>query len=192
MGRGRLEAFSDGVLAIIITIMVLELRSPEGEGVWALLSMAPIFFSYVLSFVYVGIYWTNHHHLLQACRRVSRGVLWANLHLLFWLSLVPFATRWIGENHYAALPTAVYGLNLLLAAVAYWILQQAIISNEGKNSLLRMAIGRDLKGRLSLLLYALAVLAAFAAPWLAQAIYVLVALVWIIPDRSIEQALLEE
>ena len=132
------------------------------------------------------------HHLLQACRRVSSGVLWANLHLLFWLSLVPFATRWIGENHYASLPTAVYGLNLLLAAVAYWILQQAIISNEGKNSLLRKAIGRDLKGRLSLLLYALAVLAAFAAPWLSQAIYVVVALIWIIPDRRIEQALLEE
>ncbi|CAK6694289.1 TMEM175 family protein [Synechococcus sp. BA-124 BA4] len=192
MGRGRLEAFSDGVLAIIITIMVLELKSPEGDGVWALLSLAPIFFSYVLSFVYVGIYWNNHHHLLQACRRVSSGVLWANLHLLFWLSLVPFATRWIGENHYAALPTAVYGLNLLLAAVAYWILQQAIIRNDGQNSLLRKAIGRDLKGRLSLLLYALAVLAAFAAAWLAQAIYVLVALIWIIPDRRIEQALLEE
>jgi uncharacterized membrane protein len=191
MGRGRLEAFSDGVLAIIITIMVLELKSPEGEGVVALLSLAPIFFSYVLSFLYIGIYWNNHHHLLQACRRVSSGVLWANLHLLFWLSLVPFATRWIGENHYAALPTAVYGVNLLLAALAYWILQQAIISNEGKNSLLRKAIGSDLKGRLSLLLYAVAVLAAFAAPWLAQAIYVLVALIWIIPDRRIEQALLE-
>ncbi len=192
MGRGRLEAFSDGVLAIIITIMVLELKSPEGEGVVALLALAPIFLSYVLSFLYIGIYWNNHHHLLQACRRVSSGVLWANLHLLFWLSLVPFATRWIGENHYAALPTAVYGINLLLAAVAYWILQQAIISNEGKNSLLRKAIGRDLKGRLSLLLYAVAVLAAFAAPWLAQAIYVLVALIWIIPDRRIEQALMEE
>lgn len=192
MGRGRLEAFSDGVLAIIITIMVLELKSPEGEGVVALLSLAPIFLSYVLSFLYIGIYWNNHHHLLQACRRVSSGVLWANLHLLFWLSLVPFATRWIGENHDAALPTAVYGVNLLLAAVAYWILQQAIISNDGQNSLLRKAIGRDLKGRLSLLLYALAVLAAFAAPWLAQAVYVLVALIWIIPDRRIEQALLEE
>jgi uncharacterized membrane protein len=192
MGRGRLEAFSDGVLAIIITIMVLELKSPEGEGARALLSLAPIFLSYVLSFVYVGIYWTNHHHLLQACRRVSSGVLWANLHLLFWLSLVPFASRWIGENHDAALPTAVYGLNLLLAAVAYWILQQAIIRNDGQNSLLRKAIGRDLKGRLSLLLYALAVASAFAAAWLAQAIYVLVAMIWIIPDRRIEEALLEE
>lgn len=192
MGRGRLEAFSDGVLAIIITIMVLELKSPEGEGVVALLALAPIFLSYVLSFLYIGIYWNNHHHLLQACRRVSSGVLWANLHLLFWLSLVPFATRWIGENHFAALPTAVYGIILLLAAVAYWILQQVIIRNDGKNSLLRKAIGRDLKGRLSLLLYAVAVLAAFAAPWLAQAIYVLVALIWIIPDRRIEQALLEE
>lgn len=180
------------MLAIIITIMVLELKSPEGEGVRALLSLAPIFFSYVLSFVYIGIYWNNHHHLLQACRQVSSGVLWANLHLLFWLSLVPFATRWIGENHYAALPTAVYGLNLLLAAVAYWILQQAIIHNDGQNSLLRKAIGRDLKGRISLLLYALAILAAFAAAWLAQAVYVLVALIWIIPDRRIEQALLEE
>ncbi|WP_094556606.1 TMEM175 family protein [Synechococcus sp. 1G10] len=192
MGSGRLEAFSDGVLAIIITIMVLELKSPEGEGAGALLSLAPIFFSYVLSFVYVGIYWTNHHHLLQACRRVSSGVLWANLHLLFWLSLVPFATRWIGENHYASLPTAVYGINLLLAAMAYWILQQAIISNDGQTSLLRKAIGRDLKGRISLLLYAMAVLAAFALPWLAQAIYVLVALIWIIPDRRIEQALIED
>ncbi|MCP9799881.1 TMEM175 family protein [Synechococcus sp. RedBA-s] len=192
MGRGRLEAFSDGVLAIIITIMVLELKSPEGEGVGALLALAPIFFSYVLSFLYIGIYWNNHHHLLQACRRVSSGVLWANLHLLFWLSLVPFATRWIGENHYAALPTAVYGVNLLLAAVAYWILQQAIISNDGDTSPLRRAIGRDWKGRLSQLLYVLAVLVAFAAPWLAQAIYLLVALIWIIPDRRIEQALLEE
>lgn len=189
MGTGRLEAFSDGVLAIIITIMVLELKSPASEGVAALLGLAPVFLSYVLSFLYVGIYWNNHHHLLHACQRVSASVLWANLHLLFWLSLFPFVTRWIGENHYAALPTAIYGLNLLLAAFAYWILQQAIIAAEGPNSLLRRAIGRDTKGRLSLLLYAVAVPLSFLLPALAQAIYVLVALIWIVPDRRIEQVI---
>lgn len=176
MGTGRLEAFSDGVLAIIITIMVLELKSPAAEGVEGLLSLAPVFLSYVLSFLYVGIYWNNHHHLFHVCQRVSGGVLWANLHLLFWLSLFPFATRWIGENHYAALPTAIYGLNLLLAGVAYWILQQSIIAAEGPDSLLRRAIGRDAKGRGSVALYAIAVLASFVLPAVAQAIYVLVAL----------------
>lgn len=189
MGTGRLEAFSDGVLAIIITIMVLELRSPATEGVGALLALAPVFLSYVLSFLYVGIYWNNHHHLLHVCQRVSGGVLWANLHLLFWLSLFPFATRWIGENHYSSIPTAIYGLNLLLAGFAYWILQQAIMAAEGPDSLLRRAIGRDTKGRASVALYAVAVLVAFGLPALAQAIYVLVALIWIVPDRRIEQVI---
>ncbi len=189
MGTGRLEAFSDGVLAIIITIMVLELHPPAGEGVGALLTLTPVLLSYLLSFVYIGIYWNNHHHVFHACQRVSGGVLWANLNLLFWLSLFPFVTRWIGENHYAAMPTAIYGLNLLLAGFAYWILQQTIIATEGPESLLRRAIGRDAKGKASLLLYAFGAAIAFVFPWLAQAIYVLVALIWIVPDRRIEKAL---
>ena len=152
MGKGRLEAFSDGVIAIIITIMVLELKVPHGDGIEALAPLLPVFFSYVLSFVYVGIYWNNHHHMLHACHKVTGPILWANLHLLFWLSLFPFATGWVGENHFAALPTAVYGAVLLLAAVSYWTLQQVIIASQGHNSLLKKAVGNDWKGKLSLLI----------------------------------------
>ena len=189
MGTGRLEAFSDGVLAIIITIMVLELRAPHEASVGALAPLLPAILSYVLSFVYLGIYWNNHHHMLHVTRRVSGAVLWANLHLLFWLSLVPFVTAWMGENHFAAAPTAVYGVVLLLAAIAYWILQRAIVAAEGPDSLLATAVGRDWKGNLSPVLYVLAIGAAFVSPWIAGAIYVLVALLWLVPDRRIERAL---
>lgn len=187
MQKNRLEAFSDGVLAIILTIMVLEMKVPHGEGWDALLPLAPVFLSYVLSFLYVGIYWNNHHHMLHATRKVSGGVLWANLHLLFWLSLLPFVTGWMGENHFASLPTALYGVVLLMAGVAYWILSRAIIAAEGASSLLAKAIGRDRKGVLSVLLYAAAIPLAFVNQWVAQAIFVVVALVWLVPDRRIER-----
>lgn len=187
MQKNRLEAFSDGVLAIILTIMVLEMKVPHGEGWDALRPLAPVFLSYVLSFLYVGIYWNNHHHMLHAARKVSGGVLWANLHLLFWLSLLPFVTGWMGENHFAALPTALYGFVLLMAGVAYWILSRSIIAAEGAGSLLAKAIGRDRKGALSVLLYALAIPLAFVNQWVAQAIFVVVALVWLVPDRRIER-----
>ncbi|TCT23206.1 TMEM175 family protein [Thermomonas haemolytica] len=186
MGKGRLEAFSDGVLAIVITIMVLELKVPHGSDLASLQPLLPVFLSYVLSFVYVGIYWNNHHHMLHATRRVSGGVLWANLHLLFWLSLFPFATAWMGENHFTAVPTAAYGVVLLMAAIAYWVLQQRIITLEGPDSLLARAVGADIKGKLSPLAYLLAIALAFVQPWLAWAVYVLVALVWLVPDRRIE------
>ena len=186
MGKGRLEAFSDGVIAIIITIMVLELKVPHGSDLASLAPLLPVFLSYVLSFVYVGIYWNNHHHMLQAARKVSGSVLWANLHLLFWLSLVPFATAWMGENHFAALPTAMYGVVLLMAAIAYWILQQRIIAVEGHDSLLARATGNDFKGRLSPLFYLSGIALAFVQPWLSCALYVLVALAWLVPDRRIE------
>ena len=189
MGKGRLEAFSDGVLAIVITIMVLELKVPHGEDVAALQPLAPVFASYVLSFVYIGIYWNNHHHMLHACSRISGAVLWANLHLLFWLSLFPFATGWMGENHFAALPTAIYGAVLLMAACSYWVLQQTIIRSEGSGSLLKRAVGSDWKGKLSPLLYVTAIASTALSPWLAQAIYVVVALIWLIPDRRIEHVL---
>lgn len=189
MGKNRLEAFSDGVLAIIITIMVLELKVPHGETPDALLPLLPVFLSYVLSFVYIGIYWNNHHHMLQAATRVSGPMLWANLHLLFWLSLFPFATGWMGENHFAAVPSALYGLVLLMAAIAYWLLEQTIIASEGPASVLRRAVGRDWKGRLSPLLYSAAIAATFLAPWVAQAIYVGVAILWLVPDPRIERAL---
>ena len=188
MGKQRLEAFSDGVIAIIITIMVLELKVPHGETLATLAPLAPVFVSYVLSFIYVGIYWNNHHHMLHAAGKVSASVLWANLHLLFWLSLFPFATGWMGENHFAALPTAVYGLVLLLAAIAYWLLQQAIIAAQGPESVLQRAVGSDWKGKLSPVLYAIAIPLAFWSPVLAQAIYALVALLWLVPDRRIENA----
>jgi uncharacterized membrane protein len=191
MGRSRLEAFSDGVLAIIITIMVLELKAPHDADLNALRQLLPAFLSYVLSFVYLGIYWNNHHHMLQSVRHVSGAILWANLHLLFWLSLFPFATAWMGENHFAAAPTAVYGLVQLLAAIAYWILQRAIIARQGRDSLLAVAVGRDVKGKLSPALYVVAIAAATVAPWVAWAIYVAVALIWLIPDRRIERALAE-
>jgi uncharacterized membrane protein len=189
MTKSRMEAFSDGVIAVIITILVLELKVPHGESVDALAPVVPVFLSYVLSFIYVGIYWNNHHHMLHATRRVTGPVLWANLHLLFWLSLVPFTTAWMGENHFSAAPTALYGAVLLLAAIAYWILQQVIIAAEGPDSLLRKLIGRrDWKGKRSPVLYAIAIPMAFWSPVLAQSIYVLVALMWLVPDRRIENA----
>lgn len=191
MGKNRLEAFSDGVLAIIITIMVLELKVPHGDSISALQPLISVFFSYLLSFVYVGIYWNNHHHMLHAAGKVSGSVLRANLHLLFWLSLLPFATGWMGENHFSALPAAVYGLVLLMAALAYWVLARAIIATDGQNGLLAKAIGRDRKGNLSIVLYALAIPLAFVASWLAIAIYVLVALIWVIPDQRIEKIMPE-
>jgi uncharacterized membrane protein len=186
MQKNRLEAFSDGVIAIIITIMVLELHAPHGTTLAALQEKLPIFLNYVLSFIYVGIYWNNHHHMLHTIKRVTGGVLWANLHLLFWLSLFPFATAWMGNNHLAATPTAAYGGVLFMAAGAYWILQQTIIASEGRDSLLARAVGRDWKGKLSLLLYLVAILLAFVSVWLAVGIYVLVALIWLVPDRRIE------
>jgi uncharacterized membrane protein len=189
MGKGRLEAFSDGVIAIIITIMVLEMRAPHGDSLQSLLPLLPIFLSYVLSFVYVGIYWNNHHHMLQACSKVSGSILWANLHFLFWLSLFPFATAWMGENHFASVPSALYGVVLLMAAVAYWVLQQTIIAAEGPTSVLKSAVGGDWKGKLSPLVYLAAIASTFWVQWLAQALYVLIALVWLIPDRRIEHAL---
>lgn len=191
MGKARLEAFSDGVIAIIITIMVLEMKVPHGETVDALLPLLPVFLSYILSFIYVGIYWNNHHHMLHTVKRVSGSVLWANLHLLFWLSLFPFATGWLGENHFAALPSALYGMALLMAACAYFILQHAIISSEGEKSLLKAAVGQDKKGKFSLVLYVIAVILAFWQTWLAQLIYIAVAIMWLIPDRRIENALQE-
>jgi uncharacterized membrane protein len=189
MQKTRLEAFSDGVLAIIITIMVLEMKVPHGDDIGALRPLLPVFFSYVLSFLYVGIYWNNHHHMLHAARRVTGGVLWANLHLLFWLSLFPFVTGWMGENHFAPMPTALYGGVLLMAGAAYWILARAIIGGEGEHSLLAKAIGSDRKGKLSVALYAAAIPLAFVNQWIAQAIYVAVALMWLVPDKRIERTL---
>jgi uncharacterized membrane protein len=187
MRTTRLEAFSDAVLAIIITIMVLELRVPHEAQLAALGPVWPVFVSYVLSFVNLGIYWNNHHHMLHVCRRVTGGILWANLHLLFWLSLVPFVTAWMGENNFAPVPTAAYGLVLLLAAVAYWILQRTIIRSQGSESLLARAVGRDVKGKLSPLMYLLAIPAAFVHQAIAGALYVAVALMWLFPDQRIER-----
>ncbi|NTV10051.1 MAG: DUF1211 domain-containing protein [Zoogloea sp.] len=189
MGKGRLEAFSDGVLAIIITIMVLELKVPHGADFAALQPLLPVLLSYMLSFVYVGIYWNNHHHMLHATQQISGAILWANLHLLFWLSLIPFVTGWMGENQFAAAPTALYGVVLLMAALAYWVLQTLIIASQGNDSLLAHAIGSDIKGKLSPLFYAAAIPAAFYSRWLAGSLYVLVALMWLIPDRRIERAI---
>jgi uncharacterized membrane protein len=189
MGKSRLEAFSDGVIAIIITIMVLELKVPRGESIDALSPLIPVFLSYVLSFVYVGIYWNNHHHMLHTSHKVTGPMLWANLHLLFWLSLFPFATGWMGENHFAAAPSAVYGVVLLMAAVAYWILQQLIIGSQGPDSLLKKAVGNDWKGKVSPLIYLIAIPTAFWSQWISQALYVLVAVIWLVPDRRIERAL---
>ncbi len=189
MGTQRLEAFSDGVIAIIITIMVLELRPPHETDLQALRPLLPIFLSYVLSFVYLGIYWNNHHHMLHVTERVDGGVLWANLHLLFWLSLVPFVTAWMGENHFTSVPMALYGAVLLMAGVAYLILQRAIIRRQGADSILEVAVGRDLKGKLSPVFYLLAIVASFIRPWIAGVLYVLVALMWLIPDRRIERTM---
>lgn len=191
MGKNRLEAFSDGVIAIIITIMVLEMKVPHGETVDALLPLFPVFLSYILSFIYVGIYWNNHHHMLHTVKRISGSVLWANLHLLFWLSLFPFATGWLGENHFAALPSALYGMVLLMAACAYFILQHAIISSEGEKSLLKAAVGQDRKGKASLVLYIIAVIAAFWLTWVSHLIYIAVAIMWLIPDQRIENTFQE-
>jgi len=184
-----LEAFSDGVIAIIITIMVLELKVPHGDSVHELVPLLPVFLSYVLSFVYVGIYWNNHHHMLHATTAVTGAMLWANLHLLFWLSLFPFATGWMGENHFAAMPTALYGVVLLMAAIAYYVLQQTIIRAQGPGSILKQAIGRDWKGKLSPVLYVVAILVTIWSPGVAEAIFVTVALIWLIPDRRIENVL---
>jgi uncharacterized membrane protein len=189
MQKNRLEAFSDGVLAIIITIMVLEIKVPHGDSLDTLKPLLPVFFSYVLSFIYVGIYWNNHHHMLHAARKVSGGVLWANLHLLFWLSLLPFASGWMGENHFAPLPVALYGVVLLMAGFAYWLLARSIIKADGPDSLLAKAIGRDRKGNASVVAYLIAIPLTFFNEWLAGAIYVGVALMWLIPDRRIEKAL---
>jgi uncharacterized membrane protein len=189
MNKGRLEAFSDGVIAILITILVLELKVPHGVDLEALRPVLPVFLTYVLSFIYIGIYWNNHHHLLHATSRINGKILWANLHLLFWLSLIPFITGWMGENQFAPLPTAIYGTVMLLAAIAYQVLAYAIIAEQGENSPLADAMGKDWKGKLSMLLYAVAIPSAFANQWIADAIYVLVALIWFVPDRRIEARL---
>jgi len=188
MTKGRLEAFSDGVLAIVITIMVLELDVPHGDAtIAALAPIVPVFISYALSFVFVGIYWNNHHHMLHAAPRVDGRVLWANLHLLFWLSLIPFATGWMGENHFATWPSALYGVVLLLSGIAYFILARTLIAVNGRDSALARAVGKDVKGRVSIALYLAAIPLAFLAGWLALAIYVIVAIMWLVPDRRIEK-----
>lgn len=189
MGTERLEAFSDGVIAVIITIMVLELHAPHGTDPAALKPVLPVFLTYVLSFVYLGIYWSNHHHLLQAVEHVNGAVLWANLHLLFWLSLIPFTTAWAGENHFVAWPMAVYGLVLLLAAIAYYILARTLIALHGRSSPLARALGKDFKNKVSALLYAIAIPLAFVRSWVAGALYVVVAIIWLIPDRRIERSI---
>ncbi|VVD69659.1 TMEM175 family protein [Pandoraea soli] len=191
MGKSRLEAFSDGVIAIIITIMVLEMRAPHGSELSDLLPVAPTFLTYILSYIYVGLYWNNHHHLFHVVQRVSGSVLWANLHLLFWLSLVPFVTHWLGDNHFTAWPTALYGVVLFMAAVAYYLLTRALLAvhGAGGNAKLAAAVGRDVKGKLSVVAYALAIGLAFVMPALSLALYALVAAVWLIPDRRIEQVI---
>jgi uncharacterized membrane protein len=189
MNKGRFEAFSDGVIAIIITITVLEMKVPHGESVEALAPVVPVFLSYVLSFMFLGIYWNNHHHMLHATSEVTGSMLWANLHLLFWLSLIPFATGWMGENHFAAAPTALYGLVLLMAAIAYWILQQLIVAAQGHESVLKKAIGSDWKGKLSPLAYSIAIPMAFVSRSISLSLYLFVALIWLVPDKRIEKAL---
>ncbi len=187
MSKGRLEAFSDGVLAVIITIMVLEMKSPQGASLAALRPLIPIALSYVLSFVYVGIYWNNHHHLLHATERVNGATLWANLHLLFWLSLIPFTTTWVGQNHFESWPVAVYGMVLLLAGAAYFILTKALIKLHGRGSSLATSIGRDRKGQISIAIYAVAIPLAFVQPWISGTFYAIVAIMWLIPDPRIEK-----
>ena len=188
MGKNRLEAFSDGVIAIIITIMVLEMKVPHGDTMETLAPLLPVFMSYVLSFIYIGIYWNNHHHMLHTVTRVSGGILWANLHLLFWLSLFPYVTGWMGENHFAAAPSALYGGVLLAAAIAYFILQQTIIAEQGPKSPLKTMVGRDWKGKLSPFVYLIGIASTFFVSWVAQVLYVLVALLWLVPDRRIERS----
>jgi uncharacterized membrane protein len=189
MSKGRLEAFSDGVMAIIITIMVLEMKVPQGADLVALRPLIPVFLSYVLSFIYLGIYWNNHHHLLQAIQHVNGRILWANLHLLFWLSLIPFVTGWMGVNHFAAWPVVLYGTVLWLAGLAYFILTRTLIAHHGRDSALATALGRDFKGKASLVCYAVAIPLAFVNSWFAGVLYVLVAVMWLIPDRRLEKAL---
>ena len=189
MDKSRLEAFSDGTIAILITIMVLELKVPHSDNLAALRPLVPVFLSYVLSFIYLGIYWNNHHHLFQASQHVNGHVLWANLHLLFWLSLIPFVTAWTGENHFTAIPVACYGVVLLLAATAYNLLTHVLISHHGQDSTLAVAIGRDLKGKVSMAIYAVAIALAFVNSWLGFALYIVVAVMWLIPDRRIERAI---
>lgn len=189
MNKGRFEAFSDGVIAVIITIIVLEMQVPHGESFEALAPVFPVFLSYVLSFVYVGIYWNNHHHMLHATSAVTGAMLWANLHLLFWLSLIPFTTGWMGENHFAPAPVALYGVVLLFAAIAFRILQQLIINSQGQDSVLKKAIGSDWKGKLSLIVYAIAIPMAFASRWVSLGLYLFIALIWLVPNRRIEKAL---
>ena len=191
MSKGRLEAFSDGVLAIIITIMVLELKVPHGTEIADLQPLFPVFVSYLLSFVYIGIYWNNHHHMLHAASKVTGGILWANQHLLFWLSLVPFVTAWMGENHFAPTPVALYGVVLFMAACAYFILARALASHHGPDSRIARAIGEDFKGRISVAIYAIAILLAFYLPAAAGILYALVAIMWLVPDRRIEKVLAE-
>ena len=190
MTKGRMEAFSDGVIAIIITIMVLELRPPTGTDIASLTPLLPAFLSYALSFVFLGIYWSNHHHLLQAIKHVDGRVLWANLHLLFWLSLTPFVTAWMGENHFAPWPVALYGFVLLFSAIAYFILTKVLLAVHGKDSLLAAALGGDFKGQISLVIYAVAIMLSFVAPWASCALYVLVAIMWLVPDKRIEKTIM--
>jgi uncharacterized membrane protein len=192
MNKGRMEAFSDGVLAIIITIMVLEIKVPRGNDFKDLIPLIPIFFSYILSFIYLGIYWNNHHHLMQTVKKVSGGILWANLHLLFWLSLVPFVTGWIGENSFAQKPMALYGFILLMAAIAYYILQIQLIKSNGTDSILAKAVGKDLKGKLSPILYVIGIVLSWISTWISGAVFILVAFIWLIPDRRIERIIKEE
>lgn len=189
MTKGRMEAFSDGVLAIIITIMVLEIKVPHGQGFENLIPLLPIFLSYVLSFIYLGIYWNNHHHMLHTVKKISGKMLWANLHLLFWLSLIPFVTGWMGENHFAKEPMALYGLILLMAAISYFILQNIIIRSQGHDSILKHAVGKDIKGKISPILYIMGIGLAWVSPWASGSMYVLVALIWLIPDKRIEKTL---
>ena len=191
MGKNRIEAFSDGVIAIIIIIMVLEMKVPHGEGLSALYPLLPVLVSYVISFIYIGIYWNNHHHLFHAVKKVSGAVLWGNLHLLFWLSLVPFVTGWMGENHFAPLPVAIYGVVLFMAGAAYFILTILLVKDHGRDSPLATALGRDWKGKISVVIYAIAIPLAFWNQWLAIALYIVVAVIWFVPDRRIERALKE-
>lgn len=192
MGKTRLEAFSDGVIAIIITIMVLEMKVPHGDSWEALAPLLPVLLSYVLSFVYLGIYWNNHHHMLHTCHKVTGSMMWANLHLLFWLSLIPFTTGWMGENHFAAAPSAIYGVVLLMAAIAYWILQLLIIAMQGEDSILQKAVGNDWKGKASPVLYLIAICLSFWVQWVSIGIYIFVALLWVIPDRRVENVLMKK
>lgn len=192
MGRNRLEAFSDGVLAIIITIMVLELKVPHGDSLAALEPLFPVFLSYILSFIYIGIYWNNHHHLLHTAQKVTGKVLWANTHLLFWLSLVPFSTSWMGENHFTLWPVVLYGINLLMAGIAYYILAQSLIKVHGKDSTLAIAVGADRKGMASVFIYGIAIALCFVSPWIGLGLYSLVAVIWFIPDSRIERVFSQE